>query len=165
MSITNLVYCGGITGGIALTQGMTGLIATSNPFYCGGITNTLSQGSWTPTGSLILTGLNATLGQEFSISNNILENNEQEIPVPYFDENFEETSYKKEISNDDKSILIKAASEWEQCSICCENKRDYLYLPCRHITNCWKCANNILNDTKKCPICREKIEKSMRVFL
>lgn len=46
------------------------------------------------------------------------------------------------------------------CSICLENKRNVLLLPCKHVSNCIKCSDKL----NECPLCRTKIEKMISIF-
>ena len=46
------------------------------------------------------------------------------------------------------------------CSICWEEERDCLIIPCRHNVTCLKCVKSV----KNCPICRTPIEDLLRIF-
>ena len=44
-----------------------------------------------------------------------------------------------------------------QCSICMENDKDQLFLPCKHITCCAACTRNLKGRPPLCPLCRAPI--------
>lgn len=47
------------------------------------------------------------------------------------------------------------------CKVCFENEVMTLFIPCRHLVTCNKCAVVL----KKCAVCRQDIEGTLRVFL
>lgn len=47
------------------------------------------------------------------------------------------------------------------CKICQTNVANHVYLPCRHLVSCLKCATTQDN----CPICREKIIWFLKIIL
>ncbi|CAD2222360.1 hypothetical protein AGDE_00651 [Angomonas deanei] len=49
-----------------------------------------------------------------------------------------------------------ALSENEECKICMGNKKDTVFMPCRHYSTCWPCACKFLHGP--CPQCRETVE-------
>lgn len=57
----------------------------------------------------------------------------------------------KKICNDDKF----------SCVICFENQIEAVFLPCRHVLTCMKCAVNL----SQCCACRVEITKIDRIFL
>lgn len=46
------------------------------------------------------------------------------------------------------------------CSICWDEERDCLIMPCRHNVTCLKCIKSV----KNCPICRKPIQDLLRIF-
>lgn len=53
------------------------------------------------------------------------------------------------------------------CVICCQEKNNILFLPCAHLISCGTCAASLIShDTKnvKCPLCRQAIKATVRVF-
>ena len=46
------------------------------------------------------------------------------------------------------------------CSICLEEPRDIVFLPCGHICVCSKCSEMV----EKCPVCRGRIDSKSVVF-
>jgi hypothetical protein len=60
-----------------------------------------------------------------------------------------------------KSKLTQSSSsevDGVTCSICLNNMRDVLYMPCRHVCACLTCTEKLLQSKKlNCPICRTRI--------
>lgn len=50
--------------------------------------------------------------------------------------------------------------ETTECVICLANKKNILFLPCRHLCTCQDCSTDI----KQCPICRGDIEDKITAF-
>lgn len=48
----------------------------------------------------------------------------------------------------------------EQCVVCLENKKSYLFAPCGHICCCANCHS----DLTSCPVCRANISSRIRAF-
>ena len=71
------------------------------------------------------------------------------VPV-YLDEKFDEVVY----SSEDNSKVI--------CNICFTNRRNVLYIPCRHMISCNSCS---LKMDKKCPYCCQDINEFINVYL
>ncbi len=51
-----------------------------------------------------------------------------------------------------------------QCKVCFINKINTVFMPCFHAAVCIACANR-LQETKVCPICRNRIDTPRRIFL
>lgn len=49
------------------------------------------------------------------------------------------------------------------CEICYTNKRNTIFLPCKHSYCCDQCANKICMKLNKCPICR--LRKKYLIYL
>ena len=47
----------------------------------------------------------------------------------------------------------------DECLICCDSKRDLLFMPCRHLVCCSECGSRM----KKCLVCRELIVSKIKV--
>lgn len=60
---------------------------------------------------------------------------------------------KKDIHDGDENDNMK-------CVICMENNKSYLFMPCKHVCCCEKCSKNL----KQCPICRNTIESSFKIY-
>jgi hypothetical protein len=43
------------------------------------------------------------------------------------------------------------------CVVCLENTRDEVLVPCGHMVLCRYCCQDIMQDSKACPVCREDI--------
>ena len=48
-----------------------------------------------------------------------------------------------------------------QCKVCLDAYVGTLFLPCRHLLCCKECAENV----QKCPLCRERIIGTIKVFV
>jgi ankyrin repeat protein len=58
--------------------------------------------------------------------------------------------------------------ELRLCCICCVNPITHLFLPCNHFCVCGDCANIMMTtriQDKKCPICRQTLIGSSRVYI
>lgn len=53
----------------------------------------------------------------------------------------------------------------ESCSICLDAKKNALFVPCGHLSACFPCAQLILSSAQRCPVCRARIEKVVKVFI
>ncbi|CAD8088860.1 unnamed protein product [Paramecium primaurelia] len=51
-------------------------------------------------------------------------------------------------------------NEYNFCTLCHENERDALCLPCKHNSTCFKCSKNL----QLCPICKMKISQQIRIY-
>ena len=51
-------------------------------------------------------------------------------------------------------------SKNDTCSICWDEERDCLIMPCRHNVTCLKCIKSV----KNCPVCRTPIDDLFRIF-
>lgn len=63
--------------------------------------------------------------------------------------------------SDEPKQTITSAHDDVTCKICFEREREVCFLPCRHVSTCWECANKC----KVCCICREKIKNKLEVYL
>ncbi|XP_076818322.1 E3 ubiquitin-protein ligase XIAP-like isoform X2 [Clavelina lepadiformis] len=56
---------------------------------------------------------------------------------------------------------VRELQDERKCKICLDNIADVVFVPCGHLCSCVDCAQAL----RKCPICRSKIEKSIRTYL
>lgn len=49
------------------------------------------------------------------------------------------------------------------CIICCQEKNNILFLPCRHLVVCGTCSSSLIPGNY-CPMCRQMIKATIRVF-
>ena len=50
-----------------------------------------------------------------------------------------------------------------ECSICWDDPRDTLILPCRHLAVCSECAEKIRYQQAACPICRKPFKALLKL--
>lgn len=60
----------------------------------------------------------------------------------------------------DKSREV-VSKDSPKCKICFEAEIQVAFIPCHHVTACQTCAKKV----KRCPVCRKRIESSLRIFL
>jgi len=91
------------------------------------------------------------------------ENNIINIPKENIETKKEKLSEKKsEIKkNEDDDEDNENNNDEMKCVICLENNKCYIFMPCKHVCCCEGCAQNL----KQCPICRNNIESSFKIFL
>ncbi|XP_078340928.1 uncharacterized protein LOC111106726 isoform X2 [Crassostrea virginica] len=58
------------------------------------------------------------------------------------------------------SIDLFIQAQRAECKVCLVEEVQVLFLPCRHLVTCEKCANRL----GQCPLCRENIQDTIRVF-
>ncbi|KAL3082478.1 hypothetical protein niasHT_032841 [Heterodera trifolii] len=79
----------------------------------------------------------------------------------------DDTDYKIDEKVDE--IADKEIRRSMTCTICMENKLNFMFTPCMHACVCKSCGEKIMNSrepgAKKCPICRKKFDKVLPFFL
>lgn len=87
------------------------------------------------------------------------------------DENHEETDRfddendRESESTDDREDPAPAIDE---CVMCMDNVKNVLMLPCRHLALCSACETVVANANKgprECPVCREPVTSTLKIFL
>lgn len=58
---------------------------------------------------------------------------------------------------------LKEQNNSSYCCICLDERKCIVFLPCNHLCICENCSVN--HKVKKCPLCREKVDKNLKVFL
>ena len=51
------------------------------------------------------------------------------------------------------------------CAICMDSIRNSVLRPCNHMITCYNCSTLLLNRQDNCPICRDKIEDVIKIFM
>jgi len=74
----------------------------------------------------------------------------------------------KDLDNSNKMVAnqLTKLRENVNCCICHDRVKNILLQPCNHLSVCEQCLEEVLlHDEKVCPLCREKIEEHVKVFL
>jgi hypothetical protein len=73
---------------------------------------------------------------------------------------------KKKSKNQDAATMHRSSepTSLEPCMICCNNKSDVMFHPCRHNGMCQDCLRQYLREKDTCPVCRDKIEVAYLVI-
>ncbi|ORX85482.1 hypothetical protein BCR32DRAFT_290680 [Anaeromyces robustus] len=107
------------------------------------------------------TNINTTQPTENS---NTTINNNSSSSRPEDNNNNNPTSISPSTSNQDPKITNNTNSSTTNdenvCVICLTEKREYAYLPCRHLCVCRNCVHYL----EKCPLCRSPIHSYMKIF-
>lgn len=69
------------------------------------------------------------------------------------------------MKEDQQKTNQSVATEQLICVVCQENQRCILILPCRHVCLCSDCSNQMQFYNNICPICRQEIEQTMKIFV
>jgi len=67
-----------------------------------------------------------------------------------------ENNAQKERKEDDPGMI---------CVVCLDSTRSHLFSPCNHLCVCEGCDSEIIKNKSSCPICRQKIIGSVKVFM
>lgn len=68
-----------------------------------------------------------------------------------------------ESSSSDSDDLEEPAERY--CVICQEREKCILILPCKHLCLCSECTLRLRNYNRHCPICRTRVQKTMKIFV
>lgn len=59
----------------------------------------------------------------------------------------------------------KEYGKTDECVVCMDERRQVVFLPCRHMATCQKCAEKIVGGWAPiCPICRGEVDETVKVF-
>jgi len=50
------------------------------------------------------------------------------------------------------------------CVMCFAEERNWVFSPCMHLCCCEKCCKNMVDDKLNCPICRNPIQSSFKIY-
>ena len=78
-----------------------------------------------------------------------------------FKEQFRVTRANKHHSRFAKENMIRITAEKSLCTICMDDSRNQVFLPCKHCITCERCSIQCEN----CPICRTNIVQRMKIYL
>lgn len=89
----------------------------------------------------------------------------------FFSLNENNKESKKKSSKNEKKILddlndfSNSAQDNNDCAICMDISRNSVLRPCNHMITCFNCSILLLNRQDNCPICREKIDDVIKIFM
>jgi len=68
-------------------------------------------------------------------------------------------------AHDATAAAVREQKEKEECTLCMEERRSHVLIPCGHFVLCEGCVGKVLAGNKLCPFCRAGIESTNHVFL
>lgn len=82
------------------------------------------------------------------------------VPKVEFDSSWKKVN--ERVPEDMKDLVQKNSEMKERtmCILCCEERVSIVFLPCGHLVSCAQCSPAL----KNCPVCRESIKGTVRVF-
>ena len=66
-----------------------------------------------------------------------------------------------EINNEELAEEIENLKKERSCSICFERQKVIMFMPCSHLATCVECSVALT----KCPICRKKVQATIRTYI
>jgi hypothetical protein len=76
---------------------------------------------------------------------------------------------KKKINKNDKKMLDElndmSGNSENDCAICMDLIRNSVLRPCNHMITCFECSMLLLNRNDNCPVCRNRIEDVIKIFM
>jgi len=61
--------------------------------------------------------------------------------------------------------INKQKVQTRECAICLTNQVNSLCMPCRHSATCIDCAQTVMEQNARCPICREPIKEILQIYI
>lgn len=79
------------------------------------------------------------------------------------------TQFKVQISTlmeekDQLAMKLDDEDQCKECVVCKESRKEYAFLPCRHMCVCEGCAASIQGKDRKCPLCRGVSTSTTKIF-
>lgn len=71
-----------------------------------------------------------------------------------------ESSSEAAVESDDSDESLE-----RYCVICQDRDKCILLLPCKHLCLCSECNSRLRNYNRQCPICRSRVQKTMKIFV
>eukprot|EP01083_Nonionella_stella_P252840 870695_1 len=68
------------------------------------------------------------------------------------------------MDNTAPEVEVKAEVRAKECSICLDKPGDHVVVPCGHQCGCKECLIKLKNSGGKCPMCRGRINKVIKVY-
>jgi len=59
---------------------------------------------------------------------------------------------------------LRAERDARRCCVCMAAERSTLMLPCKHAVLCETCATSVQESSGRCPLCRETIVDTIRMY-
>lgn len=76
---------------------------------------------------------------------------------------------KKKLSKNDKKMIEDlnemSGNNDNDCAICMDLIRNSVLRPCNHMITCFECSMLLLNRQDNCPVCRNRIEDVIKIFM
>ena len=77
--------------------------------------------------------------------------------------------FNKDMTAEDVQRFVESEKERRMCVVCQDRTKSVLVLPCRHMCMCVECGNMIARsrsrESRRCPLCRTKINTIMNVYV
>ncbi len=75
--------------------------------------------------------------------------------------------HKKSKSSNKRAVVEELENQGldNDCAICMDTPRNSVLRPCNHMITCYNCSTLLLNRQDNCPICRDKIEDIIKIFM
>ncbi|KAF1792767.1 Zinc finger, RING/FYVE/PHD-type [Phytophthora cactorum] len=59
---------------------------------------------------------------------------------------------------------ISEAQRTDECVICFDGPQEAVCVPCGHNAVCMDCAQELLDTTRLCPVCRQQVREVIRLY-